>query len=99
MAFNNGEAYHGSSAVSHGKLSGRTGGSDYFFFLCPKCNDGQVLRVLEFELRDAARSVYRKEKKKPRQNFNIAFHLYCPQCQFEDFVKLDNNHQSFKISE
>lgn len=96
MAFNNGKAYHGSNAIRHGKLIGRSGKTDYFFFLCPKCNDGQILRVLEYEFREAT-EVERREKRKPRQHFNLAFHLWCPICQFEDFIKIDNNHHANKL--
>ncbi len=91
-AFNRGEPYHGSEAVRKGKLTGRTGRTDYFFFLCPDCKDGQVLRVLEYEFRNAAPPIQRREKKTPKKYFNVALHLYCPNCQFEDFVKLDNDH-------
>ena len=94
MPFNNGKPYHGSMEVSHGKLTGKTGCTDYFFFLCPKCNNGNVLRVLEYEKRDSVPLKDRDEKKKPKENLNIAFHLHCTVCDFEDFIKIDNNHQS-----
>lgn len=92
MAFNAGRPYHGSEAIAGGKLSGRTGKTDYFFFLCPKCNDGNVLRVLEFENRDDAPSKNRGEKRRPSMNINLALHLHCTVCDFEDFIKIDNNH-------
>lgn len=92
MAFNAGKAYHGSEAVEGGKLRGRTGHSDYFFFLCPKCPDDQIMRILEHEFRDPCPPVPRQESKRPAEYFNLAFHLYCPNCHFEDFVKIDNNH-------
>jgi hypothetical protein len=94
MAFNQGKAYHGSSVVYDGKLRGRTGTTDYFFFLCPRCPGEQVMRVLEYEFRNASPPVERYEKKKPTEHFNLAFHLYCPACQLEDFIKIDNNHQA-----
>jgi hypothetical protein len=94
MAFNRDEGYHGSEAVEGGKLKGSTGKSDYFFFYCPKCNDGQILRVLEYAARKSAPMIERNEKKQPKEPINLAFHLYCPVCQLEDFVKIDNNHQS-----
>ena len=97
MAFNNGKPYHGSSAVSRGKLSGRTGRSDYFFFLCPTCSNGQILRILDYKFREPSNPKGRAEEKKPRQYFNLAFHLYCPECQFEDFTKLDNNHRADRL--
>jgi hypothetical protein len=91
MSFNRGKAYHGSEAVSGGKLKGRTGTTDYFFFLCPKCPDQQVMRVLEYEFRKGIET-YREETKTPAELFNLAFHLCCPSCQFEDFIKIDNSH-------
>jgi hypothetical protein len=94
MSFNRGKAYHGSDAVAGGKLTGRTGQSDYFFFLCPVCKDSQVMRILEHEFRKAAPPVQRDEKIRPTEHFNLAFHLYCPSCQFKDFIKIDNNHQA-----
>ncbi len=44
--FNNGKPYHGSNAVSHGKLRGATD-TDYFYFFCPKCAHRQIMRILE----------------------------------------------------
>ena len=99
MPFNNGKPYHGSQAVEGGRLKGRTGRTDYFFFLCPICNDGQIMRILEYEFRPVTRFVERSEKKTPKEPFNLAFHLYCPICQLEDFVKIDNDHRADKIGE
>jgi hypothetical protein len=99
MAFNRGKGYHGSDQVSGGKLTGRTGQTDYFFFICPACKDNQILRILEYEFRKAAEPRDRAEKKRPVEYFNVAFHLYCPSCQFEDFVKLDNDHQAGRLEE
>jgi hypothetical protein len=99
MAFNNGRPYHGSEEVSGGRLTGATGGSDYFFFRCPKCPDDQIMRVLEYEFRDDAPPKERQEKKRPKQYFNLVFHLYCPHCQFEDFIKIDNNHLAGRFGE
>lgn len=92
MAFNRGQPYHGSEAVTGGNLKGKTGTTDYFFFLCPKCADDQVMRILEYDFRKAASPVERQEKRTPVEHFNLAFHLYCPNCQFEDFIKIDNDH-------
>ena len=93
MAFNGDKPYHGTTDVAGGKLTGKTGTTDYFFFLCPKCNNGNVLRVLEYENRNAP-SKDRGEKKRPSMNINLAFHLHCTVCDFEDFIKIDNNHPS-----
>lgn len=94
MSFNGGNAYHGSEAVSGGKLRGLTGQTDYFLFLCPVCKDSQVMRILEYEFRKPAPTQDRKERKSPKEYFNLAFHMYCPNCQFEDFIKIDNVHQA-----
>jgi len=92
MAFNQGRAYHGSLAVEGGKLKGATGNTDYFFFICPKCEGDQTMRVMEYTARTPAPPVERTERKKPTRYFNLAFRLYCPVCQFEDFIKIDNDH-------
>ena len=65
MAFNQEKAYHGSAAVEGGKLRGKTGRTDYFFFLCPQCSDDQVLRVLDYEFREPEPPMNRQEKKSP----------------------------------
>lgn len=94
VMFNGGKPYHGSEAISGGKLTGATGLTDYFFFSCPRCNDGHKLRILDFVTRQGSAPKDRGEAKRPNQRINLAFHLYCPNCQFEDFVKLDNDHST-----
>ena len=94
MGFNGGKPYHGTSAISNGKLTGKTGTTDYFFFLCPRCDNGNVMRVLEYENRSTIPIIDRGEKKRPTMSINLALHLHCTVCSFEDFVKIDNNHQS-----
>jgi len=98
MAFNHGKPYHGSERVEGGKLRGKTGGTDYFFFLCPQCVDDQVLRILDYDFTEPPAPVNRQEKKSPAKYFILAFHLYCPNCQFEDFVKVDNSHRAEPLS-
>ena len=98
MAFNQNKAYHGSEEVTGGRLKGTTGKTDYFFFHCSKCNNGEIMRVLECESRKTAPMVERNEKRQPKESINLAFHLYCPVCQLEDFVKIDNNHQSERLN-
>ncbi len=98
MAFNIGKPYHGPEAVQDGKLRGQTGRSDYFFFLCPRCDADQALRILEYEFREPSPPTERVETKKPTQYFNLAFRLYCPNCLFEDFIKIDNNHKTGPLS-
>jgi hypothetical protein len=51
--FNMGMSYHGSDNVSEGKLKGETCLTDYFYFLCPKCEGKQIMRVLEYEVRES----------------------------------------------
>jgi len=48
--FNKGKSYHGSDDVSGGKLKGETCLTDHFYFLCSKCEDKQIIRVLEREI-------------------------------------------------
>lgn len=97
MTFNGGHAYHGSDEVVGGKLTGKTGKTDYFFFLCPKCEGEQVMRILDYDLRKGL-STERNESKDRKQVLNVAFHLFCPVCQFEDFIKIDNDHPAGKLS-
>ena len=51
MKFNNGKPYHGSREVMRGKLKGSTD-TDYFYFYCPLCNGGEIMRILEYEERE-----------------------------------------------
>lgn len=90
--FNKGKSYHGSDRVDEGKLKGETCATDYFYFLCPECEDNQVMRVLEYEVR-----VHKKEneynefyKKKATDGFTLAFHLHCEKCGLDDFTKISN---------
>jgi hypothetical protein len=99
MPFNNGKPYHGSMEVFGGKLVGKTGKTDYFFFLCPRCNNGNVMRVLEYERRETVPLSDRGEKTRPKENLNLAFHLHCTVCDFEDFIKIDNNHQRGRVAD
>jgi phage terminase large subunit GpA-like protein len=88
--FNNGKPFHGSDAVTGGKLTGRTD-TDYFYWLCPKCGDGTILRILDFTLtRDEPASFAIELRPKPRRDFIIAFELQCEQCGLHDFVKVSN---------
>ena len=45
--FNKGMPFHGSAAVSGGKLTGTTD-TDYFYFLCPKWGETQILQILDY---------------------------------------------------
>jgi len=90
--FNNGQPYHGSNAVSGGRLEGATGRTDYFFFFCPKCSDRYIMRILDYEVRRhlPENPMNPHVQRKAVQGFVLAFKLYCEQCKHEDFVKIDN---------
>ena len=89
--FNRGKPYHGSSAVEDGKLTGATD-TDYFYFLCPKCPDKEIMRVLEYEVRAHQNDNPYNEffKRKAVDGFILTFHLYCENCKHEDFTKISN---------
>ena len=90
--FNKGKSYHGSDDVSGGKLKGETCLTDYFYFLCPKCDDKQIMRVLEYEVRVHTEENEYNEfyKKKATEGFTLAFHLHCENCGLDDFTKISN---------
>jgi predicted RNA-binding Zn-ribbon protein involved in translation (DUF1610 family) len=91
MAFNQGRPYHGSVAISCGHLTGTTD-TDYFYFLCPKCGNRHIMRVLDYEVRAQATGGTRYPDIKPKQpqDFILALKLYCPRCKLTDFVKIGN---------
>lgn len=90
--FNGGKAYHGSEAVTGGRLRGATD-TDYFYFFCPKCPGDEIMRVLDFEVRhEQAENPYNEELKKPKaiRGFVLAFKLHCQRCGLTDFTKISN---------
>ena len=88
--FNDGKPFHGSVAVSGGKLIGTTD-TDYFYFFCPKCGDTQILQILDYAVtKDGPVEKYKEHRPKARRDFQIAFELWCPTCKLHDFVKLSN---------
>jgi hypothetical protein len=90
MAFNRdrGKPYHGSAAVSEGKLTGSTD-TDYFYFFCPRCGDRHIMRVLDYELRyEGAAESYPDERPRQAKDFIIALQLHCRDCKLTDFVKI-----------
>jgi predicted RNA-binding Zn-ribbon protein involved in translation (DUF1610 family) len=89
--FNSGKAYHGSSAVSDGKLKGATD-TDYFYFLCPTCTGSEVMRVLDYEVRhEQPENPYNDQSpSKAQKGFTLAFKLHCDKCGLSDFVKVSN---------
>jgi hypothetical protein len=91
IKFNRGMAHHGSSAVKDGKLQGATD-TDYFYFFCPACEGKQIMRLLDYEVRqDTSENQYNEGlKSKAVKGFTIAFKLYCEKCNLSDFVKVSN---------
>ena len=89
--FNHGKAYHGSSAVTDGKLQGATD-TDYFYFFCPVCDGKQIMRPLDYEVREEqAGNPYDDQlKSKAVKGFTLAFKLHCEKCNLTDFVKISN---------
>lgn len=91
MSFNMGKPYHGTEVIMNGKLKGKTDDTDYFYFLCPECNE--ILRILEFEIHDRKEKhpyLNSYKKKKPKYGFTIVYKIYCDNCKHEDFVKISN---------
>lgn len=89
--FNRGKPYHGSEAISGGKLHGATD-TDYFYFFCPKCSGNEMMRVLDYEVRHEQReNPYNVElSPKAARGFTLAFKLHCQKCGLSDFVKISN---------
>jgi hypothetical protein len=90
--FNDGKPYHGSDAVTGGKLRGATDKTDYFYFFCPKCSGDRLLRVLDYEVRaELSEHPYKDhvDVQAPR-GFVLAFQVHCDHCLFQDFVKVGN---------
>jgi hypothetical protein len=90
--FNSGKPYHGSEAVTSGKLQGSTAETDYFYFFCPKCPDNRILRILDYDQHgEESENPYNEQfKKKAKRGFALVFHIYCENCKHEDFVKISN---------
>lgn len=89
--FNRGKPYHGSSAITNGKLQGSTD-TDYFYFFCPNCDGKQIMRLLDYEIRqEQLENPYNgKLKSKAVRGFTVAFKLHCEKCKLTDFVKVSN---------
>ena len=90
--FNNGKPYHGSNEVQRGKLGGSTAETDYFYFFCPRCPPKQILRILDYCVHtEPTQHPYDAHvSRKAKRAFALAFHIYCENCKFTDFVKLSN---------
>jgi len=91
MKFNKGRSYHGSGAVSGGKLTGATD-TDYFYFFCPKCSSRHIMRILEYGVHEEGHGGERYPEERPKQqsDFTLVFKIYCPNCKLTDFVKIGN---------
>ena len=90
--FNGGKPYHGSSEVEGGRLRGATD-TDYFYFFCPKCPNDEILRVLDYDVRqEMPDNPYNEKLGKPKaeRGFVLAFKLHCQRCGFTDFTKIGN---------
>ncbi len=92
VKFNKGKSYHGSDKVTEGKLKGTTCSTDYFYFICPECDDNQIMRVLEYEVRVHKEDNEYNEffKKNATDGFTLAFHIHCEKCGLDDFTKISN---------
>jgi len=90
--FNNGKPYHGSEAVTDGKLMGATDSTDYFYFFCPKCPGRQLLRLLDYTERAVqTEPPYRDHVDVvASKGFTLAFKVLCDKCLFTDFFKVSN---------
>ena len=91
---------HGSDKVMDGKLKGQTS-TDYFEFLCPDCDDGQVMYIVDAlqntgsERHHASfakrNEMLKNHSVKKRQCFvHLSLKIYCPECKLTDIVKISN---------
>lgn len=84
--------FHGSDAVTDGRLRGATDSTDHFYFICPKCGGDSILRLLDYKITNEQKgSKYNSElKSKASRSFTFSFKLFCEQCRFSDYVKISN---------
>jgi hypothetical protein len=77
--------------ISEGKLTGTTD-TDYFYFLCPKCDGGgsQIMRIINYGQLPEKDFKYAELKPKVTKSFQFCFELYCPRCKLHTVVKLSN---------
>ncbi len=89
--FNRGKPYHGSVAITAGKLQGATD-TDYFYFFCPQCEGKKIMRVLDYGIHEEkSDNPYDSQlKSKSEKGFTIVFKLHCELCSLTDFVKISN---------
>jgi hypothetical protein len=93
---------YGADEISGGKLTGTTD-TDYFYFLCPKCDGGgsQIMRILSYgQQPDKNDFEYPDLEPAAKISFNFSFELYCPKCKLRNVVKVANNgRQGGKITD
>ena len=93
--FNGEKGYHGTDAVTGGRLRGATGPTDYFHFFCPYCPGDQIMDILQYQPHPSGEfggnqsSIVRDDG---YEGFALAFRLRCERCGHEDFVKLSNRY-------
>ena len=91
---------HGSDEVMGGKLKGQTS-TDYFEFLCPCCDDGQVMYIVDALQNTGTKGHHERFKernevlkehsaKMRRCLVHLSLKIYCPECRFTDIVKISN---------
>jgi len=81
----------GTEDVRNGELTGTTD-TDYFYFLCPKCNDGgtEVMRIINYGNSDDFKFRTDDGKPKIKKPFHFSFELFCDKCKTHTVVKLTN---------
>lgn len=78
--------------VTEGKLTGTTD-TDYFNFLCPRCDGGgsHIMRILSYGQLADEPFKYTELRPKTETTFRMCFELYCPDCRLHTVVKLAND--------
>lgn len=83
-----------------GKLVGSTD-TDYFYFLCPRCGDSNMLRILDYYVVQEGPVEYAPDDRKDaKRDFILQFPLKCDMCGFSDTVKISNTcYQGGKLAD
>jgi hypothetical protein len=82
---------YGTVEVSGGKLTGKTD-TDYFYFLCPRCDGGgsERMRVIRYGQLPDGQFKYQDLRPLAPYSFNFSFELYCEKCKLHTVVKFMN---------